>query len=324
MLTLSALQTHLVQAQHVHLNRYRPCETFIQKANITRKPRVTIPTSKQLQTHEQHKYVKQASFCELPEGTNTDDISWDCSGLGTQPILDVPKEIQKLFTTTDLYTTQYEGNSSVWYAVLFALDVEFITRTLGNQEKCVQQMKQQMSIEIDDYYQKYKYHQYGYIKSDMDKILTYKDEYHSTLGHYLTDFLEINVLVLLENKRFHWLGRFDESRVTIILYHKGMSWYAIAHVDQKSHLWDVQTVQHITQTLSHMSSMDASEQHSNLVIDIDVLIKLKREIKQMKIKEIQDRAKLLEIHIRDENDRKKLKKTLQEEVYKQLTGCDDF
>ena len=324
MLTLSALQTQLVQSSHVHLNRYRPGIHFTQQVNIPRKPRVTIPTSKQLQTQEHHKHLRNATFQALPEGTNTDDISWDCSGLGTQPILDVPKEIQKLFNNSDLYTTQYDGNNGVWYAVLFALDAEFITRTLGNQEKCVQQMKQQMSIELDDYYQKYKYRQYGYIKSDMDKILTHKDEYHTTLGHYLTDFLEINVLVLLENKRFHWLGRFDESRVTIILYHKGLSWYAIAHADQKSHLWDVQVVRHITQTLSHMSSMDASEQHSNLVMDADVLMKLKREIKQMKMKELQERAQSLEIHFRDENEKKKLKKTLQEEVYKQLTGCDDF
>ena len=100
MLTLSALQTQLVQSPHVHLKRYRPFQPFLQQVNIPRKPRVTIPTSKQIQSQSQLKYVKNACFQTLPTGTNTDDISWDCSGLGTQPILDVPKEIQKLFFVT--------------------------------------------------------------------------------------------------------------------------------------------------------------------------------------------------------------------------------
>jgi len=324
MLTLSSLQTHLVQAQHVHLNRYRPDSAHIQQPNVPRKPRVTIPTAKQLDTQHQHRHVKNETFYELPEGTNTDDIEWKCNGLGTQPIMEVPKELQCLFQNSELYTTQYEGNTGVWYAVLFALDPEFITRTLGNQERCVKEVKQQMSIELNDYYQKYKYTQYGYKKSDMDRILTHTDEYHTTLGHFFTDFMDINVLVLLENKRFHWLGRFDESRVTTVLYRKGISWFAIAHPDQKTHLWNVHTIKHITQQLGHDASLDASHQHANLVMDVDVLAKLKREIKAMKIKELQDRAQSLELHIRDESGRKKLKSRLQEEVFKQLTGCEEF
>lgn len=324
MLTLSSLQTHLVQAQHVHLNRYRPDSAHIQQPNVPRKPRVTIPTAKQLDTQHQHRHVKKETFYELPEGTNTDDIEWKCNGLGTQPIMEVPKELQCLFQNKELYTTQYEGNTGVWYAVLFALDPEFITRTLGNQERCVKEVKQRMSIELNDYYQKYKYTQYGYKKSDMDRILTHTDEYHTTLGHFFTDFMDINVLVLLENKRFHWLGRFDESRVTTVLYHKGISWFAIAHPDQKTHLWNVHTIKHITQQLGHVASLDASHQHANLVMDVDVLTKLKREIKAMKIKELQDRAQSLELHIRDESGRKKLKSRLQEEVFKQLTGCEEF
>lgn len=324
MLTLSQLQTHLVQSQHVHLNRYRFSNVYIQQPNIPRKPRVSIPTSKQLLTQSQHKHLKSNTFYELPEGVDSENIEWKCNGLGTQPILELPKELQSLFSNDELYTTQYDGNCGVWYAVLFALDPEFITRTMGNQEKCVKEVKQQMSIELDDYYHKCKYRQYGYVKSNMDRILTHSDEYHTTLGHYFTDFMGVNVLVLLENKRFHWLGRFDKSRITTILYHKGMSWFAIAHPDQKTHLWDVQAITTITQSLGHVQSLDASQQHANLVMDADVLTKLKRELKAMKLKDLHERSQLLEIDIRDELGKKKLKKNLQEEVYKQLTGSDDF
>ena len=324
MLTLSALQTQLVQAYPVRLDKYKPCQEIIQQSNIPRKPRINIPTAKQLQTYSQHKSYSNNAFFELPEGTNVNDIEWKCSGLGNQEILDLPNELKYLFPHTELHTTTYKGNTGVWYAVLFALDPEFITRTMGNQQKCVNEVKQQMSIELDEYYQKYKYRQYGYMKSDMDRILTHCDEYHVTLGHYFSDFLDINVLVLLESKRFHYLGRFDESRLTIVLYHKGFEWNAIVHSDQESHLFDVAQVQNITNKLSHASSMDATNKHANLVLDASVLTKLKREIKNMKIKELQDRALQLELHIHDTNGKKKLKKNLQEEIYKQLTGCDTF
>ena len=271
MVSLSTIQAQMVQARHVHLSRYRYSADYIQQPSIPRKPRVTIPTAKQLQVHHQHRHVQNEAFYELPSGTDANDIEWQCNSIGTQPILELPKELKCLFPSDDLYTTQYDGNTGVWYAVLFALDPDFITRTLGNQEKCVKEVKQQMSIELDDYYHKHKYRQYGYTKSDMDRMLTHSDEYHMTLGHYLTDFMELNVLVLLENRRFHWLGRFDESRVTTVLYRKGVSWFAIAHPDQQSHLWDVRTVNNITAKLGHVASLDASQQHAHLVMDAEVL-----------------------------------------------------
>jgi hypothetical protein len=323
MLTLSALQTQLVQAQPVHLQRYRPSKTHVQKSNIPRKARVSIPTAKHLQNNT-HPSAQSNTFFELPTGTQTADIEWKCAGMDSQPILELPKELCHLFDDSELYTTKYQGNSGIWYAILFSLDPEFITRTMGNQCKCVKEVKQQMSIEMDDYYHKYKYRQYGYVKSDIDRMLTQQDDYHSTLGHYLTDFADINVLILLENKRFHWLGRFDENRITIVLYHKGMEWYAIVHPDQKSHMLDVSTVNTLVHKLAHVANLDASKQHANLVIDATVLTKLKKEIKNMKIKELQDRALQLELHIHTEHGKKKLKKDIQEEIYKQLTGCDTF
>ena len=322
MLSLAQLQTQLIQSQHVHLNRYRFSSAYIQQSSIPRKPRVSIPTSKHLQNNALNKPNR---FYELPTGVNSDSLVWKLNGLGSQAILEVPKEIVSFFPDNDeLYTTQYEGNSGVWYAVLFALDPEFITRTMGNQEKCVKEAKQQMCIELDDYYHKYRYRQYGYTKSNMDRILTHSDEYHATLGHYFTDFMGINVLVLLENKRFHWLGRFDENRVTTVLYHKGMSWFAIAHSDQKTHLWNVHTIKDMIAHLGHVQSLDASQQHENIILDADVLLKLKRELKAMKLIDLQERAQLLEIDICNELGKKKLKKQLQTDVYKQLTGCNEF
>lgn len=333
MISLSQLQTVLLQANPVRLDRFRPYAPCTQNPKVPRKPRVGIPTAKQLETQSHHKHIKDEMFHELPEGADADSMDWKCMGLGDQPVLELPTELRKLWTNakgslaemcSELYTTEYDGTTGVWYAVLFGLDPEFITRTFTNQQKCVTDMKRQMCIELDDYYQTYKYRQYGYMKSNMDKVLTQSDEFHSTLGHFLSDFLRLNVLVLLENRRFHWLGRFDEQRHTLVLYHKGMKWGAIVHPDQQTHLLDVVTVQRLTHTLQHMSALDASHKHSNLVMDAAVLAKLKREIKLMKIRELQDRALELELLIEDDLGKKKLKKDLQEEIYRQLTGCDDF
>lgn len=326
MVSLCQLQTTLLQSVPVRLDHYRPYQPHAQQPKVPRKARVGIPTVKQLDTLPQHKNVKDEPFHELPEGTDVDSLEWKCTGLGEQPVIELPSEFKKVFKEygDELYTTEYEGNTGVWYAILFGLDPEFITRTFANQQKCVWELKQQMSIELDDYYQKYKYRQYGYMKSNMDKILTQTDEFHSTLGHYLSDFLDLNVLVLLENKRFHWLGRFDEGRVTLVMYHKGMKHGSIVHPDQCSHLVDVQTVKEMTSKLAHMTSLDATQKHSNLVLDAVILAKLKKEIKAMKIRELQDRALELELLIEDDSGKKKLKRNLQEEIYKQLTGCDQF
>jgi hypothetical protein len=59
-------------------------------------------------------------------------------------------------------------------------------------------------------------------------------------------------------------------------------------------------------------------------MDATLLAKLKKEIKNMKIKELQDRASELELHVCDTNGKKKLKKDLQEEIFTQLTGCETF
>ena len=80
----------------------------------------------------------------------------------------------------------------------------------------------------------------------------------------------------------------------------------------------------LTEKLGHMTTMDATQQHANLVMDAEVLAKLKRQIKGMKVKELQDRALQMELLLVDDNGKKKLKRDLQEEIYTQLTGCSDF
>lgn len=326
MVPLSAVQAQFLQCNRVRLDRYRPGPAYLQQARVARKARVTIPTASQLETQHRFKGVAKQPFHELPADTDVDAMDWKCTGLGEQPVLEVPSDLRGVIgnEVANWYATQYQGNSGVWYAILFGLDPEFITRTFASQQRCVCELKQQMAIELDDYYQRHKYRQYGYMKSDMDRVLTQADEYHTTLGHYLTDFLDVNVLVLLEGKRYHWVGRFDEARVTLLTYHRGAEWGALVHPDQASHLLDPKRVGGVTQRLGHMSALDATHQHANLVMDATVLAKLKRQIKGMKAKELQEKAVQMELLLANDSGKKKVKLELQREIYTQLTGCEDF
>lgn len=324
---LSVIQNTLLQSAHVRFERYRPSSSFVQTPKVPRKRRVSIPTAKQLASSKH----PPEPFNELPDGADVDETDWKCAGVGDQPVLELPPHLRKLMTkavggdvAADLYTTQYEGTTGVWYAVFFGLDQEFLTRTFASQQKCVRDVKQQMSIELDDFYQKHKYRQYGYRKADMDSFLSRADEYHTTLGHFLTDFLDINALVLKDNRQFHWLGRFDESRRTLVLHHQGAHWGAVVHPDQESHLLDKATVDKLTQSYAHQTAMDASQKHKHLVMDANVLAQLKKQIKAMKIRELQDKALELELLLTNDNGKKKLKKELQVEIYTQLTGCEGW
>jgi hypothetical protein len=305
-------------ARQVSLARHHPCKAFEQRVKFSHKARVTMPTAKSA-------HSSTDPFDEYDAATN-DTVDWKSSGLGSQPILELNAELRTIIVASgvedDFYTTRYMGNPGLWYAILFGLDPHFITRTLANQQKCVMVLKQQMSIELDEYYHVHKYRQFGYTKSAMHRVLTQLDEYHTHLGHFLTDFLELNVMIITPNHRYYWLGRYDEHRVTLLLYNRGMEWGAVVHADQRSHLFS--KVEPMTAHMVHMDAFDVTKQHQNLTMDATTLQKLKREIKKMKIRELQDRALELELMIVDENGKKKLKANLQEEVFIQLTGCESM
>ena len=323
MVGFQEIRKALESARFVSMERYHPCSEFEQKAKFAKKSRVTMPTG--CITRTKDKFDKASyGMDEMEIDAFNSAVDWKCSGLGSQPVIDLPSDLRTILKSNDFYTTKYTGNSGVWYSILFGLDPNFITRTMSNQQKCIMELKQQMGIELDTYYAEYKYRQFGYVKSDMHRVLLQSDEYHTHLGHYITDFLKINIMVLMPNNRYYWLGRYNEKRISFLLQNRGAEWGSIVHTDQKSHLFTPEQIEEITSNLKHMDEFDVSKQNQNLTMDSGTLLKLKRAIKNMKIRELQDRALELELLIVDENGKKKLKSNLQEEVYIQLTGCESF
>ena len=235
--------------------------------------------------------------------------------MGSQPVIDPPAWLAALFDA-ECYTTEFTGNEGVWYATLFGLDPHFVTRTTGDQERCVLELKQRMAIELDQHYQLQHYRRYGYSKADMYCILNRGDTYHSSLGHYLSDFLDLNLLVLLKNKRYYWVGQPSPTRVTLALYNAEITWGSIVHPDHRAHLFA--DTSFITKRYMHLSDYDIGRMV--LTIDDIQIKKIRRELRKMKVKELQDKAMELEIDLYDVDHKKKLKTPLMEEIFLELTG----
>ena len=300
-LTLSGLEKAMRASKPVFLRNFSQDAKHLQCAEVAAKPQANMPTAKTLYGDTRLK------------GSDS-TVDWKCFGIGSQPVVDPPAWLAALFDA-QCYTTEFTGNEGVWYAVMFGLDPHFVTRTSNEQERCVLEMKQQMAIELDHYYQHKRYRQYGYSKADMYCLLNRADAYHSSLGHYLSDFLDLNLLVLLKDKRYYWVGKPSATRVSIALYNADITWGSVVHPDHRSHLFADTTF--ITRSYMHLSDYDIGRMV--LTMD-DIQIKnIRRELRKMKMKELQDKALELEIDLYADH-KKKLKKPLMEEIFLELTG----
>jgi hypothetical protein len=299
-----------------------------QNADLQSKKHTTMPGHAVLKKTAQPLMAEDDIMAALQNeiiNGNSDHQQWKCAGIGMQSIVELSELCSTVFAQFGLdpsvfYTSVYHGNAGVWYAVLFALDTQFMMRTFQDQQNCVITLKQQMNCELDTHYTTHKYRQYGYSKSDMHRALLNEDSYHAFMGHYLSDFIKINIAVLTTNG-YYWLGRYDPTRVTVAMHHEGTEWSSVVHADGTSHLF---THTAWLDPLTHVDYLDSSKHHMNLTLNKATLALLKREIKNMKIRDLQDKATELELLVHDGDGRKKLKKDLQEEVYVQMTGCESM
>ena len=310
-----------------------------QNPNLLSKKHITMPSySSMKQDNEKSKKedewntIMESMVVSNSEGNTAGQIEsdhnhiWKCAGIGMQPIIESPELCQTILSAANtdhtlFYTSIYYGNTGVWYSVLFALDNQFMMRTFTDQQHCVISLKQQMNCELDTHYTNHKYRQYGYSKADMHRALLNQDSYHAFMGHYLSDFMGINIAVISSNG-YYWLGKYDSKRVTLLMHHQGSEWGALVHADGSTHIFN--DISWLENELKHLDYLDSSKHHMNLAMNKTTLALLKKEIKAMKIKDLQDKAIELELLVDDINGRKKLKKELQEEVYVQMTGCESM
>ena len=303
-LTLSALEGAMMRSKPVHLRRFTQTFAHTQGAEVQAKPKANMPTAKTL-----------FGDMRLRGNDSGSVIDWKCFGVGSQPVVDVPAWLAAFFDA-QCYTAEFTGNEGVWYATMFGLDANFVTRTDSDQTRCVLELKQQMAVELDHYYQKHRYRQYGYSKVDMYNILTRSDAYHSSLGHYLSDFLDLNLLVMLKEKRYYWVGKPSDTRVTMMLFNHDITWGSIVHPDLRSHLFA--DAGFITRRHTHLTDYDIGRMV--LTMDDIQITRIRRELRKMKVKELHDKAAELEIDLYDADHKKKLKAVLAAEIFLELTG----
>ena len=327
---------HLHQLVHA-LNGTRPvifssgftsCSAaMLQGAPIAKKPGPSMPTAHSIARSAQNVGIDididiDADECAadrsaLERSSKATPLSWSCVGIGTQPVVDVPKYMRKLFArfAEEYYTTEYVGNEGIWYAVLFGLDTEFFTRTPSSQEKLVGELKHQLSNSIDDYYARCRYRQFGYSRTDMYRVLQTANLYHPSLGHYMSDFMAINIMVVLPHKKYYFIGVYDAARVTLVVFNEGVAWGSVVHPD-RSHLFA--DISFIADRYTPLARCDVSAQ----VTDMDEMqiAALRREMRKLKIAELQAKALEMELCVHDGNGKKKKKGDLCAEIFTEITG----
>lgn len=319
-INLNQLEHILRDSRPIYIHQIRICQknTLIQSKNIQIKNKSALDVISPLLTK---KYDSRSQSHMQQESSEED---WNIITLSENTITDVPPFILQLFTEIGLdanafYSTSFDDINGFWYCILSALDNTFIGRTKQSQLKYILEFKQTLAGELENYFESLHYRGYGYVRTNMISILQQNEAYYSCVGHYVCDFLKINVATINENKELFWIAPYKEDRVTLILWRELTKWGVIIHPDNKSHF--LKNVKDALETVCKKGNTISWTKNSNTENDPVILKKIKKEIKALGIKDLIERAEKLEINTFDyETGKKKIKDKLLKEVFKALTG----
>lgn len=315
-ITLYQLENVLQNARPIYINQLIPCLRLSQHNEVPIKKRDkqeilnSLLLSSTKKTIDPHKKV--------------DDEEWHVLTLSNNTIIDVPDFINDIFKSINLdgnmfYTTLFDNVNGFWYCILAGLDSSFIGRTKQNQIKYILEFKQNLMDELDKYFEPLHYRGYGFARSTMYSLLQQFDVYNPCLGHYTSDFLKLNIAMINEKKELFWVAPYKEDRVTLLLWKQGIKWGVIVHPDNRSHL--LPNAKELLEGICTKGNLIEWDKNSHVESDPLVLKNIKKDLKNLKIKELVDKALLLEIDIvNQENGKKKVKEQLIKEIFKALSG----
>lgn len=319
--SLHEMENLLLNARSIYLNQLTLCSkpTLLQSKDIPVKNKNAAQLLHSLLTPDSN------SVSGINQSTTTaKDEDWRILTFSENSIMDLPPYIQEIYIAVNLhnhlyYCTVFDDINGFWYALLAGLDSSFIGRTKLSQLKFVTELKLNMMNELNHFFEPLHYRGFGFVKSDMMSLLQQNDLYTSCLGHYCGDFLNLNIVLLNENKEIVWVLPYNESRVTLVLFREGIKWGAVIHPDNKSHL--LHNAKEVLESVCAQGNVITWEKNTHKETDPMVLKTIRKEIKGLKIKELSEKAEKLEISLIDsETGKKKIKEKLSKEVFYALTG----
>lgn len=297
---------NLIQNKHVQLKR-RDVDSILNV--LTQTPHNVHP----------HQYQDEQNEIE----------QWHILSTTNDNIETIPDFIQEIFEHIDpantllwqaFYTSFTKDVNGFWYCLLSGLDSSFIGRTRFSKMRLVLELKQNMIYELEQYFEPLHYRGYGFVKSSMLSLLQQEDVYNNSLGHYVCDFLKINIVLITPNKEMLWIAPYREDRVLLMMWKRDIHWGVIIHPDDKSHLFTMNMKPLLEQYCFNGSLIDWTRK-SHIETDPTVLKQIKKELKLFKIKELIDKAEKLEIPvICMTTGKRKLKEQLLTDIFTALTG----
>jgi len=232
----------------------------------------------------------------------------------------------KLFKNPDKFSVTYFNDFIGFFkSICFSVFREFILKDESEQNEFITKIKTEMIEQIEDFYNKYEYRKYGYLKTVMSKILWQNENrFHKSIFHYVSNFIGYNILIIeasmypYENVQsfcgsYSWAAPYNENKPCITLHRMQNRWGSFISANFKFHFEINQ--EYLNAYLVPKTPVEPEVQFLTTEEKENVMKKLK----ELKIYNLREQCDMTEIPI-EQNGKKKLKKQLIEELYEALTG----
>jgi adenosine/AMP kinase len=228
-------------------------------------------------------------------------------------ISDLREDLQVIFGNS-YFTCEYVDN--FWGAVLTALEPEFIMSNSTTQDRMISDLTHKLGSFLEEIFEDKRYAVRGYNKSNMLSLLQSNQLFTEGLGNLLCDFLQLNIVIINPDNSYYFLCKENKNWVNMFMWKSENKWGSIVHADGKSHFF--KDIENLLEKMTMSSPIENIKFEKHL--DEGQIKTLKKEIKTLKIKELQNKALDLQISISDKDGKKKLKAILQDEIFYALTG----
>ena len=269
----------------------------------------------------------------------------------TSSVVSMPAILTYYFDS-EFYLLQHRGVSAPLYTILYALAPFSASLPPVDQRKLACRLKRRIASALRTMFKTHRYNQMGYRIKKIQALLAHDDEYSDALGHIISDYFQVNILVLDVHHpegrlydadgatdgatdgaaasgapplSYRNIGQYVETRPTIVLCARAGSgmhaWDAVVHRNMNSHVFDDVRFIHNDVPRSSEPLRGGSTQSLGTELDKETIAEIRQCVDRMKMDELCALARSLDIPTeRDDNPRKrKLKAVLAREIFEQAT-----
>lgn len=217
----------------------------------------------------------------------------------------LPSFINKFLENYNLSTFNIDGGDSFLKSVLYIIDNEFISLTDLAQKKVLNIVKKELAIKFieNKYSKEFSLRKYKLTKTDIQRILLNDEPLNLIIKQYISLFLNLNILVANEdNQSITSLYDFKKHNGTIILGFKNNIYYPIIIENENFIYLPLDKINNYKLISTEKDEINLDSKYTS------------KDLNKFKLNEIHIIAKNMDLSILDENNKKKVKNVLIEEI----------